>query len=117
MVVIGALQPLTYSPEAASLIPELLALAHDGQYAPLLAASLTVVGDLPYEFNPALFYSVTCSEDAPRVTRDERANGVAESRCSTSRSCEGCSTTWRYRSARLGHQRRLPVTASEASAG
>jgi pimeloyl-ACP methyl ester carboxylesterase len=78
--IIGALQPLTYSPEAASLIPELLALAHDGQYAPLLAASLTVVGDLPYEFNPALFYSVTCSEDAPRVTRDERANGVADVR-------------------------------------
>jgi len=78
--IIAALQPLTYSPEAASLIPELLALAHDGEYAPLLAASLTVVGDLPYEFNPALFYSVTCAEDVPRVTRDERMNGVADAR-------------------------------------
>jgi len=78
--IIGALQPLTYSPEAASLIPELLALAHAGEYAPLLAASLTVVGDLPYEFNPALFYSVTCTEDVPRVTREERANGVADER-------------------------------------
>jgi len=28
--VIGALQPLTYAPDAASLIPELLALAHEG---------------------------------------------------------------------------------------
>ena len=26
----------------------------------------------PTQFNPALFYSVTCAEDVPRVTRDER---------------------------------------------
>lgn len=78
--IIGALQPLTYAAEAASLIPELLALAHDGHYEPLLAASLTIVGDLPYEFNPALFYSVTCAEDVPRITRDERSNGVADMR-------------------------------------
>ena len=75
--IIGALQPLTYSPETASLIPELLSLAEHGEYAPLLAAAITIIGDLPYEFNPALFYSVTCSEDAPRVTADERASGVA----------------------------------------
>jgi pimeloyl-ACP methyl ester carboxylesterase len=78
--IIAALQPLTYSPEAASLIPELLALAHADDYGPLLAASLTIVGDLPYEFNPALFYSVTCTEDVPRVTREERMNGVADAR-------------------------------------
>ena len=78
--VIGALQPLTYAPEAASLIPELLALARDGEFAPLLAASLVVVGDLPDQFNPALHYSVTCAEDVPRVTRAERANGVADGR-------------------------------------
>lgn len=78
--IIAALQPLTYSPEAASLIPELLALAHGGEYGPLLAASLTIVGDLPYEFNPALFYSVTCTEDVPRITREERMNGVADAR-------------------------------------
>jgi pimeloyl-ACP methyl ester carboxylesterase len=45
-----------------------------------MAASLTVVGDLPDEFNPALHYSVTCAEDVPRVTREERANGVADDR-------------------------------------
>jgi pimeloyl-ACP methyl ester carboxylesterase len=78
--VIGALQPLTYAPEAASLIPELLALARDGEYAPLLAASLAIVGDLPDQFNPALHYSVTCAEDVPRVTREERINGVADGR-------------------------------------
>jgi pimeloyl-ACP methyl ester carboxylesterase len=78
--VIGALQPLTYAPEAASLIPELLALAKAGDYAPLFAASLGIVGDLPEQFNPALFYSVTCAEDVPRVTREERNNGVADPR-------------------------------------
>jgi pimeloyl-ACP methyl ester carboxylesterase len=78
--VIGALQPLTYAPEAASLIPELLALARNGEYAPLLAASLAIVGDLPDQFNPALHYSVTCAEDVPRVTREERINGVADGR-------------------------------------
>lgn len=78
--IIGALQPLTYLPEAASLIPELLDLARDGEYEPLLAASLVVVGDLPEQFNAALFYSVTCAEDVPRVTREERINGVADGR-------------------------------------
>ena len=39
-VVLGALQPLTYAPELASLMPEMLALAARGDYAPLVAASL-----------------------------------------------------------------------------
>ena len=78
--IVGALQPLTYAPEAASLIPELLALAHGGEYEPLLAASLVIVGDLPDQFNPALHYSVTCAEDVPRVTREERINGVDDER-------------------------------------
>ena len=78
--IVGALQPLTYAPEAASLMPELLALARSGDYAPLLAAALVVVGDLPEQFNAALLYSVTCAEDVPRVTREERMNGVADGR-------------------------------------
>jgi pimeloyl-ACP methyl ester carboxylesterase len=78
--IVAALQPLTYAPEVATLIPELLALARRHEYAPLLAASLTVVGDLPYEFSPALYYSVTCAEDIPRVTPAERTSGVADPR-------------------------------------
>jgi pimeloyl-ACP methyl ester carboxylesterase len=78
--IVAALQPLTYAPEVATLVPELLALARHHEYAPLLAASLTVVGDLPYAFSPALYYSVTCAEDIPRVTPAERANGVADPR-------------------------------------
>jgi pimeloyl-ACP methyl ester carboxylesterase len=79
-MVIGALQPLTYAPEAASLIPELLGLAKDGDFAPLVAASLVIIGDLPEQFSPALHYSVTCAEDVPRVTRTERINGVDDER-------------------------------------
>jgi len=79
-MVIGALQPLTYSPEAASLIPELLALAQAGDFAPLVAASLVVIGDLPDQFSPGLHYSVTCAEDVSRVTRAERTNGVDDER-------------------------------------
>ena len=78
--VIGALQPLTYAPEAASLIPELLALVQEGDFAPLVAASLVVIGDLPDQFSPALHYSVTCAEDVPRVTHEERVNGVDDER-------------------------------------
>lgn len=78
--IVGALQPLTYAPEAASLIPELLSLARAGEYEPLFATAMTVVGDLPYAFTPALFYSVTCAEDVPRLTPEERANGVADAR-------------------------------------
>src|SRR5678810_915246 len=62
-MVIGALQPLTYAPEAASLIPELLALAQAGDFAPLVAASLVVIGDLPDQFSPCLHYSVKYDEE------------------------------------------------------
>jgi len=44
-----------------------------GDYAPLFAASLAVTGDLSEQVTPALHYSVTCAEDVPRVTADERA--------------------------------------------
>ncbi|HJU23705.1 MAG TPA: alpha/beta hydrolase [Casimicrobiaceae bacterium] len=76
----AALQPLTYSPETASLVPELIALAKDGEYGPVFATAVNVVGDLTDEFTPALFYSVTCAEDMPRITSEERENGVANPR-------------------------------------
>ncbi|HWD16176.1 MAG TPA: alpha/beta hydrolase, partial [Casimicrobiaceae bacterium] len=77
---LAALQPLTYLPEAASLVPELLALARRGEYGPVFAASLSVIGDLPSEFSPALYYSVTCAEDVPRISPAERARGVGDAR-------------------------------------
>lgn len=67
-IVLAALQPLAYAPETAVLLPEMLALAADGEYAPLFAASPTSSND-PAEqlINAALHFSVTCAEDVPRI--------------------------------------------------
>jgi pimeloyl-ACP methyl ester carboxylesterase len=78
--VVGALQALTYVPELASLIPELLDRARDGDYAPLVAASLTVTGDLAEQMNVALHFSVTCAEDVSRIGAAERAEALAHVR-------------------------------------
>jgi pimeloyl-ACP methyl ester carboxylesterase len=69
--VIGALHALVYAPEFASLIPPLLASAQAGDFGPLAAASLLVTGDLERTVNQALYFAVTCAEDAPRITAEE----------------------------------------------
>ncbi|HSV18585.1 MAG TPA: alpha/beta hydrolase [Casimicrobiaceae bacterium] len=78
--VIGALQPLTYAPELASLVPELLQRASEGDYAPLVAATLAVTADLPEQMNAALHYSVTCAEDVPRIDATTRTKVLLDSR-------------------------------------
>jgi len=78
--VIGALQPLTYSPELASLIPELVQRARDNDYAPLIAAALAMTSDLPEQMNAALHYSVTCAEDVPRIDATTRTKVLFGSR-------------------------------------
>jgi pimeloyl-ACP methyl ester carboxylesterase len=78
--VVGALQPLTYSPELASLIPELLQRALEDDYAPLVAATLAVTSDLPEQMNAALHYSVTCAEDVPRIDATTRTKVIFGSR-------------------------------------
>jgi pimeloyl-ACP methyl ester carboxylesterase len=70
--VLGALQPLTYAPELASLVPELLRRAQQGDYAPLVAAALSLTSALDEQMNAALHYSVTCAEDVPRVDAADR---------------------------------------------
>jgi pimeloyl-ACP methyl ester carboxylesterase len=66
-VVLAALQPLTYAPETATLLPEMLSLAERGDVAPLFAASPALAGKFEEQMNPALHFSVTCAEDAPRI--------------------------------------------------
>jgi pimeloyl-ACP methyl ester carboxylesterase len=66
-LVIGALQGLTYVPELASLIPSLIGRAEAGDFAPLLAAGMAIVGDVARTMNLALHYAVTCAEDVPRI--------------------------------------------------
>jgi len=70
-LILAALQPLTYAPELASLVPELLDRAIAEDYAPLVAASLVITSDLAEQVNTALHYSVTCAEDVPRIAPGE----------------------------------------------
>ncbi|MFO1317863.1 MAG: alpha/beta hydrolase [Burkholderiales bacterium] len=66
-VVLAALQPLTYTPETVSLLPEMLSLAAGGELAPLFAANPALSGNLAEQMNAALHFSVTCAEDVPRI--------------------------------------------------
>jgi pimeloyl-ACP methyl ester carboxylesterase len=66
--VAAALQPLTYTPELAALMPEIIGRAASGDYAPLFTAAQLVTGNLAEQVNLALHYSVTCAEDAPRLS-------------------------------------------------
>lgn len=70
--VLGGLNALTYTPERAALLPEVLGRAAAGEFGPLFALAQAAIGDAAQEMNPALHYAVICSEDAPRVTPDER---------------------------------------------
>jgi pimeloyl-ACP methyl ester carboxylesterase len=70
--VLTGLQPLVYLPELAVLIPEILERAANGDFAPLFATAQMVTGELAEQTNVALHYAVTCAEDAPRVTGDDR---------------------------------------------
>ena len=71
--VIAALQPLTYVPELAAMIPEILTRAKAGDYAPLVASADVLTANLAEQMNAALHYSVTCAEDVPRITDADRA--------------------------------------------
>ena len=78
--VLAALQPLTYFPDLAALIPELLDRAVHDDYAPLAAASLSFTADVAEQMNAALHYSVTCAEDVPRIDAASRARVLEHSR-------------------------------------
>ena len=66
--VLGALLPLTYSPELSVLLPEIIGRAAADDFAPMIAAALYVTTGLDEQMNTALHYSVTCAEDIPRVS-------------------------------------------------
>lgn len=54
----------SYAPEAASLLPLMLNEADHGRYAPLMALSTMIGGQLSEELNYGMQLSVTCAEDA-----------------------------------------------------
>ena len=76
-LVLSALQPLTYAPETAVLLPEMLTLAAQGQFGALLAAHVAASGELSDKLNAALHFSVTCAEDVPRITAQSEARALA----------------------------------------
>ncbi|MFC4159413.1 alpha/beta fold hydrolase [Chitinimonas lacunae] len=60
----GVLRSLLYLPERAALIPQLVESTRRGDYAPLLAAGLSVQQGMDEDsLNPALFLAVACAED------------------------------------------------------
>lgn len=75
--VIGALGALVYLPEFASLMPDAVHQAAEGEFGALLASAMALTGGLSEELNPALYYSVTCAEDVPRVTPEMREAKLA----------------------------------------
>ncbi len=75
--VIGALQPFTYAPELAALLPEVIGRAAAGDFGPLYAGAMLVTADLDEQSNTALHYSVTCAEDIPRVSPADAASTLA----------------------------------------
>src|SRR4030095_13493119 len=76
-VVLAALQPLTYAPETAVLLPEMLALAAQGEFAPLFAANPNASTRESEQTNAALHFSVTCTEDVPRITPELMKTALA----------------------------------------
>jgi pimeloyl-ACP methyl ester carboxylesterase len=77
-VVLAALQPLTYAPETAVLLPEMLSLAAKGEFAPLFAANPNASTRESEQTNGALHFSVTCAEDVPRITAESERAALAD---------------------------------------
>jgi len=74
---LAALQPAVYQPEMAAMLPEIVSRAQAGDYAPL-AATLSLLDDsFDNAISAALYYSVTCAEDVPRITPAARVRALA----------------------------------------
>jgi pimeloyl-ACP methyl ester carboxylesterase len=72
-ILLAWLHPLTYAPELAVTLPEMLERGAQGDWAPLFAVAQMVLADFAEQMNPALHYAITCTEDTPRVVPEDRA--------------------------------------------
>ncbi|MDR0771049.1 MAG: alpha/beta hydrolase [Burkholderiales bacterium] len=72
-MLLSALQPLLYSSDTAALLPQVLTAALHDDFAPLLALAQSFSSSLEGQMNSALYYVITCAEDVPRVSGEERA--------------------------------------------
>ncbi len=72
---------LSYAPESAAWIPEVVVALERGEPGPLLAALLPLVSEVGRSVNPLQQLAVTCPEDAARlVAADVEVPGVALAR-------------------------------------
>jgi pimeloyl-ACP methyl ester carboxylesterase len=89
--VLAGLHPLTYLPELAVTLPEVLERGANGDWAPLAAIAQMVTSDLAEQTSIALHYAVTCAEDVPRVADEDRARIVGlRARMLAERALEVC---------------------------
>ncbi len=78
--VLAALQALLYVPELSSLLPEVIGRAAAGDFGPLFAAVSPLAADVAEQLDSALHFSVTCADDAARVTPARLADLLADAR-------------------------------------
>lgn len=75
--VLAALQALFYVPELSSLLPEVIGRAAAGDFGPLFAAVSLLTADVAEQLDTALHFSVTCADDAARLTPARVAEALA----------------------------------------
>ncbi len=75
--VVLALQALFYVPELSSLVPELVGRAAAGDFGGLFAATSMLAADVSEQIDAALQFSVSCTDDAPRLTPAGIAQALA----------------------------------------
>jgi pimeloyl-ACP methyl ester carboxylesterase len=66
-----------YAAPLSAMLPYALAQAAAGDYAPLVALSAAVNGNLAAEFAEGMHFAVICAEDMPRVDRTAEAAAAA----------------------------------------
>jgi pimeloyl-ACP methyl ester carboxylesterase len=72
----GVVRFFAYTPLTAALLPLSLHQAVDGHYAPLLAQSRLIAGQLGHQIDSGLELAVLCTEDVPLLKPDPAGKGT-----------------------------------------
>lgn len=67
---LGAVRMMPYTTEQISVLPLMIASAHDGDYRALAAMSMLTIESMVEDFATGMHNSVMCTEDAPFVTEE-----------------------------------------------
>lgn len=74
----GALRGILYSTQAASLVPLMIQQALDGDFRTLAATGMVVGQSFTDTMSLGMLYSVVCTEDYPRIDREQIASVTAD---------------------------------------